>query len=302
MARPVWSGTIAFGMVSIPIKLVPAVRRRTVSFNQLDRDTMSRIRYRKVSEATGEEVPADKIVRAASLGADRYVVVEERELDSLQPRRSHELAIETFLEERDIDPTRYDATYHVLPEQAPKPYALLAGALASAGRVGVGRFVMRQREYLAAIRSDGRRLQVSTLVFADEVVDTAGWGEFDVLEGVELSDRELSMAGTLVEAMAGDTAVLDSVDEYRAAVDALISAKAEGTTVRAEAAPERSANVVDLASALEASLEGARAAKGRHPSSRKAARPKAARTGKAQGAAEDVRPAKKPAARSRRAS
>lgn len=274
MARPVWTGTISFGMVSIPIKLVPAVRRRTVTFNQLDADTMSRIRYRKVSDATGEEVPAERIVRAASLGADRYAVIQDEELDAITPERSRELSIETFIDEDHIDPIRYDATYHALPDEYAKPYALLAHALGGTGRVGLGRFVMRRREHLAAIRSDGRLLQVTTLAFADEVVDPSGWEEFEVLDDVELADRERSMAETLVEAMSGDEGVLDSVDEFHAAVEELIAAKSEGATVTTEpaATSERSANVVDLASALEASLAGAREAKGRHPSARGSAR------------------------------
>lgn len=294
--RPVWTGTISFGMVSIPIKLVPAVRHSTVRLHQLDTDTMARIRYRKVSEASGDEVPAERIVRAASVGADRYVVIDDDELDALQPERSRELAIETFVDEDGIDPLRYESTYHALPDEQAKPYALLAHALGGTGRVGVGRFVMRRREYLAAIRSDGARLQVTTLAFADEIVEPSVWDEFEVLDEVELSDRERSMAETLVETMTGDTDVLDAVDEYRAAVQALIDAKADGAVMSAEpAAAPRSANVVDLAAALEASLEGARAAKRRHPSSRAVEKPAAAassRTASAKKAAAKKAPAK----------
>ncbi len=292
-ARPMWTGSISFGMVSIPIKLVPAVRRRTVSFNQLDGETMSRIRYHKVSDATGEEVPADRIVRAASVGGDGYVVIEDAELDALTPARSRELVIETFVDEDTIDPLRYDAAFHALPDANAKPYALLAHALGGTGRVGIGRFVMRRREHLAAIRSDGHRLQVATLAFADELVDASRFDEFEVLETTELTARERTMAETLVEAMSGGDEVLDSIDEYRAAVEAMIAAKAAGSKVSTEpATPERSANVVDLAAALEASLEGARAAKGRHPSSRAAAKSSATK----KPAATKRAAAKKPAA------
>lgn len=266
MARPVWTGTISFGMVSLPVKLVPAVKKKSVSFNQLDRDTMSRIRYRKVSEATGEEVPSDQIVRAANLGGDTYVVVEDDELETLLPKKSKEISIEAFVPEDQIDPLRYDASYHLLPDTNAKPYALLADALGGTGRVGIGRFVMRQREHVAAIRSDGERLQLSTLVFDDEMVPADSLGEFDVLETVELSDRELGMARTLVEAMSEDFDPTTVVDEYRAAVDALVQAKADGAQPVATVTSDERTNVIDLAEALEASLRQAEAAKDRHPS------------------------------------
>jgi DNA end-binding protein Ku len=266
MARPVWTGTISFGMVSLPVRLVPAVRRKSVSFNQLDAETMSRIRYRKVSDATGEDVPAERIVRAANLGGDQYVVVTDDELSALAPARSKEIVIDAFVPSEQIDPVRYDASFHITPDSNAKPYALLAHALGGTDRVGVGRFVMRQREHLAAIRSDGDRLQLSTLVFDDELVDADSLDEFDPLDDVELSDRELEMAGTLVEAMSADVESLEFVDEYRVAVESLIEQKAAGETPVSTAAPEQRGNVIDLAQALEASLEQARAAKHRHPS------------------------------------
>jgi DNA end-binding protein Ku len=266
MARPVWTGTISFGMVSLPVRLVPAVRRKSVSFNQLDAETMSRIRYRKVSDTTGEEVPPDRIVRAANMGGDHYVVVTDDELSALAPERSKEIVIDAFVPAEQIDPVRYDSSFHITPDSNSKPYALLANALGGTNRVGIGRFVMRQREHLAAIRSDGHRLQLSTLVFEDELVDADSLEEFDALDEVSLSDRELEMAGTLVEAMSDDAESLEFVDEYRVAVESLIEQKAAGETPVTSVAAAPRGNVIDLAQALEASLEQARSAKQRHPS------------------------------------
>jgi DNA end-binding protein Ku len=181
MPRPVWTGSISFGMVSIPVRLAPAVRRNSISFNQLDRETMSRIRYRKVSEQTGEEVPADQIVKAAPVGADRYVVVSDDELAAVQPARSKEIDLEGFVPAESIPPAMFDSSYHVLPDGTAKPYALLAKAIADADRVGIGRFVMRNKEYIAAIRSDGEHLQLSTLVFPDELVSADNLDEFSEL-------------------------------------------------------------------------------------------------------------------------
>lgn len=266
MPRPVWTGSISFGMVSIPIRLAPAVRRNSISFNQLDADTMSRIRYRKVSEQTGEEVPADKIVKAAPIGSDHYVVLTDEELSSVQPARSKEIDLEGFVPASAIAPAMFDSTYHVVPDGTAKPYALLARAIADSDRVGIGRFVMRNKAYLAVIRSDGEHLQLSTLVFPDELVHADDLGEFSELDGVELADKELDMANALVEAMSGDFEPEKYVDDHRIALQQLIDAKAAGDDIAAPDEPEQHAAVIDLAEALEKSLAEAGAAKRRHPS------------------------------------
>ncbi|CAN5443082.1 Ku protein [soil metagenome] len=267
MPRPVWTGSISFGMVSIPVRLAPAVRRSSISFNQLDRETMSRIRYRKVSEQTGEEVPADQIVKAAPVGADRYVVVSDDELAAVQPARSKEIDLEGFVPAESIPPAMFDSTYHVLPDGTAKPYALLAKAIADADRVGIGRFVMRNKAYIAAIRSDGQHLQLSTLVFPEELVEAEHLEEFSELNGVELADKELTMATSLVEAMSGDFEPERYQDDHRVALQQLIDAKAAGNDVSVSRETDEPAAVIDLAEALERSLAAAGKAKGRHPSS-----------------------------------
>lgn len=258
-------------MVSIPVRLLPAVRRKSISFNQLDSDTMSRIRYRKVAEATGEEVPADKIVKAAEVGRDEYVVITDEDLAPLAPAKTKQIELETFVESTDIDPMMFDASYWVVPDKTAKPYALLASAMAGSGRVGIGRFVMRQKEYLAAVRSDGEHLMLSTLVFPDELVDAGSVDEFDELEDVEVSDKELKMARSLVEALSEEFQPDQYVDEYRTAVEQLIEQKAAGTVPTVREEEPKKAKVIDLAAALEASLREASAAKKRHPSSGAAA-------------------------------
>ncbi len=287
MPRPVWTGTISFGMVSIPVRLSPAVRKQTVSFNQLDGETMSRIRYRKVSEQTGEEVPAEQIVRAAPVGGDRYVVLTDDEIASVQPARTKEIDLEGFVPAESIDPVMFDATYHVLPDTTAKPYKLLANAIATTGRIGIGRFVMRNKAYLAAIRSDGERLQLSTLVFPDELVDASTMEEYDVLDTVDVGKRELDMAESLVEAMSDDFEPSKYVDDYRVALQEMIEAKAAGDEISVPTETDEPAAVIDLAEALEQSLKNATSAKGRHPSARTASKRK---------------PAKKAAARSTTAS
>jgi DNA end-binding protein Ku len=260
MPRPVWTGAISFGMVAIPIRLVPAVRKKSISFNQLDDRNMSRIRYRKVNEDSGEEVPSEHIVKGYDIGGS-YVVVTDDDLAPLQPVKSKEIDLETFVPESDVNPLMFDSSYLVLPDKNAKPYALLADAMAGSGRVGIGRFVMRQKEYLAAIRSDGTHLTLSTLVFPDELVEPASVEEYTELEDVEISDKELKMAQGLVEALSDDFQPEQYTDEYRTGVERIIEEKAAGRTpvFEAEAAPR--AAVIDLAAALEASLAEARAAK-----------------------------------------
>lgn len=275
MPRPVWTGSISFGMVAIPIRLVPAVRKKSISFNQLDERDQSRIRYRKVNEDTGEEVPAEHIVKGYDVGSSQYVVITDDDLAPLAPAKSKEINLETFVPVGDLNPLMYDSSYLVLPDKNAKPYALLAEAMADSGRVGVGRFVMRQKEYLAAIRSDGRHLTLSTLVFPDELVAPESLDEFDQLDGVQVSDKELKMAQGLVEALSEDFVPEQYSDEYRLAVERIIEQKAAGITPTFEEMPKARATVIDLAAALEASLAEARQAKGRHPSGKAAEVPSA---------------------------
>lgn len=271
MARPVWTGAISFGMVSIPIRLMPAVKRKSISFNQLDDQTMSRIRYRKVSEATGEEVPQEHIVKAFDLGAENYILVTDDDLAPLAPAKSKEINLETFVPVEEVNPMMFDSSYLVVPDKTAKPYALLATALEGSGRVGIGRFVMRQKEYLAAIRSDGTYLTLSTLVFPDELVDQQSIDGFETLDDVHISDKELMMAKSLVEALSEDFNAEQYQDDYRLAVEKIIEQKAAGKVPVFETEPEQKATVIDLAAALEASLREAQAARSSHPATAKKA-------------------------------
>jgi len=267
-------------MVSIPIRLMPAVKRKSISFNQLDDQTMSRIRYRKVSEATGEEVSQDHIVKAFDMGAENYILVTDDDLAPLAPAKSKEINLETFVPSEDVNPMMFDSSYLVVPDKTAKPYALLATALEGSGRVGIGRFVMRQKEYLAAIRSDGTYLTLSTLVFPDELVDQQSIDGFETLDDVHISDKELLMAKSLVEALSEDFDPDQYQDDYRLAVEKIIEQKAAGKVPVFEAEPEKKATVIDLAAALEASLRDAQAARSGHPAAGKKAPTKKAAAAK----------------------
>src|SRR5262249_33911813 len=203
MPRPIWSGAISFGLVSIPVKIYNSVQRKNVSFNQLDSRDNQRIRYRKVNAESGEEVPDDLIVKGYEVTKGHYVVVDPDELEQFMPTVTRSIDLDEFVNLTDIDPLFYDSPYYLAPDKVVKPYALLARAMEDAGKVGIGRFVMRNKEYVAAVRPIDGRLVLSTLVHADEVVDPKVIGDLDGVDTVEVSDKELKMAEQLVESLAG---------------------------------------------------------------------------------------------------
>lgn len=267
MPRAVWSGSISFGLVNIPIKLFNAVSRKNVSFNQIDSRSGSRVKMQRVSAADGSEVPYEAIVKGYELSPDRYVLIEPEELDALDPEATHTIDIEEFISLSEIDPIFYDAAYYVAPVKGTeKPYALLVQAMEQEGKVAIARFVMRTKQYLAALRPQNGKLLISTMVYADEVIPAEEISDLDGVEDIEVSERELAMAKQLIDSLTTEFAPEQFRDEYRDKVLALIEQKAAGveTIVEAPAAVEET-KVVDLLAALEASVKDARAARKRHP-------------------------------------
>ena len=267
MPRAIWSGAISFGLVNIPIKLYAAVSRKNVSFNQLDSRTGSRIKYKKVSAADGEEVPAEAIVKGYELSSGAYVTIGDDELALLDPEASRSIDIEEFVDLADIDPLFYDSAYYVAPDKATtKPYALLTQAMEESGKVGIARFVMRSKQYLCAIRPKDGKLVLSTMVYADEVNEPTEISEIADLEDVTLTKKELDMARQLIASLSDDFDADKFEDTYRNQVLDLIERKAAGET-EIVAPPEQISEdkVVDLMAALEASVKEAKAARKRHP-------------------------------------
>jgi DNA end-binding protein Ku len=272
MARAIWSGSISFGLVNIPVKLFNAVSRKSVSFNQIDSRTGARIRYQKVSGADGTEVPNDAIVKGYELPSGEYVLIDDDELALLDPEAVRTIDIEEFVDLADIDPIFYDSAYYLAPDKATvKPYALLAEAMERSQKVGIARFVMRSKQYLAAVRPKNGKLLLSTMVYADEVNDTKGISELEGVADIEVNDRELAMAEQLIESLSGDFAPEKFEDTYRNRVLDLIERKAAGETELVAAPQPVSADkVVDLMAALEASVAAAKETRKRHPTGRPA--------------------------------
>lgn len=265
MPRPVWNGTISFGLVAIPIKLYHGVSKKSVSFNQLDERTMSRIRLKKVSAETGEDVPDDVIVKGYELSKGRYVVVDPDELEPFIPAATKSIDLEEFVDLDEIDPVYFDTPYIVAPDKTPKPYVLLARAMEEAGKVAIGRFVMRNKQYVAALRAQDGKLLMSTMVFADEVVKVASIDELEGIDEIDVSSKEVKMAEALVQSLSASFEPEKYRDEYRDQVLDLIERKAAGEEFELPAPAAAAPKVVDLMAALEASVKAAKEARKRHP-------------------------------------
>ncbi len=270
MARAIWSGSISFGLVNIPVKLYSAVSRKNVSFNQIDRRTGARVKQKRVSAVDGSEVSYDDIVKGYELASGEYVTVSDEELAALDPEAGRLIDILEFVDLVDIDPLLYDSAYYLVPDEATaKPYKLLAAAMEQTGKVGIARFVMRTKQYLAAVRPKDGRLLLSTMVYDDEVVRPEEIGGFDALARVEVTAKELAMAEQLIGSLAEEFAPEKFHDTYRNSVIELIERKAAGETdlVPVATAPSND-KVIDLLAALEASVKAAKDARTRHPAAR----------------------------------
>lgn len=261
MARAVWSGALSFGLVALPVQLFTATESHTIRFNQLQRGTSDRVRNKRVNERTGEEVPMEEIVKGFDMG-DEYVVVEPGELDEIAPGQSKSLEITGFVDLEQVEPVFFDKTYYLAPKgkEYAKVYALLHSALAQANKVGIATVVMRNREYLVAVKAEGDVLAMHTMHWADEVRDPHR--EIGSLpEETQVAEKELQTAVQLVEALSIDWDPDEYHDTYQEKVLQLVEAKRTGQTVEKGEPPPRSTNVIDLMGALEASVERARSAR-----------------------------------------
>ena len=253
MPRPIWSGAISFGLVNVPVKLFSATSPKDVRFHQIDAKTNARVRQKRVSATTGEEVPYEDIVKGYELRPDTYVTITPEELESLEPKATKSIDIEDFVDLDQIDPIFFERPYYLVPDKGgAKAYALLRAAMQETNKVGIARVVLRTKQYLAAIRAKDDVLVLETMLFPDEVNPT----EDLELPGdeVEVSPREEKMARQLIDSLTTEFEPEKYHDEYREKVLALIEQKAAGQEIVVEEPTEEPTKVVDLMAALEASL------------------------------------------------
>lgn len=257
MPRSIWSGAVNFGLVSIPIKLYSAVSQKDVSFHQIDKRSGSRIKYKRVSAKSGREVPYEEIAKGYEVSKDEYVVFDQDELEDLDPERTHTIDIEDFVELSDIDPIYFESTYYLTPGQGgSKAYSLLHKALGDSGRVGIGRVVLRTKEYLCAIRPMGKALALSTMLYPDEIVPASEIKDMPDRRAT-VADRELKAAKQLIDSLATEFDPKKYHDTYRERLMDVIDKKAKGETLEIEAPAEDEPQVLDLMEALRASVEAA---------------------------------------------
>jgi DNA end-binding protein Ku len=280
--RSIWNGVLSFGLVSIPVKVYPAVEEKEISFRLLHRDCHTPIVYARRCPSCGKDLDPEEIVRGYEYARGQFVVLTQEELDSLPLPTTKTIEISDFVRLEEIDPIYFSRPYYLAPQEAgKKAFALLHRAMADAGKAALAKVALRQRESLVCVRVYGKGFLLETMLYADEIRRLEFLPELDYPQ--ELDPRELAMAGKLVDTLSAPFDPTRYRDDYRNALEELISNKITGREVVAAPAPPPE-KVVDLMEALKASIE--RAEKERRPAQPAArARATPARSAQARGAA-----------------
>jgi DNA end-binding protein Ku len=263
MARPIWTGTLSFGLLNVPVSLMSGERRTDLQFRMLDSRDRKPVRYERVNADTGEEVPWKEIVKAYEYDKGSYVVLEESDIKAAAPESHETVEVETFIDAADIDPRYYEKPYVLVPaKKAEKGYVLLRETLRASKRAGIARVVIRTREYLAAVLPQGDALVLMLLRYPQELVDPA---DYPLPAGkpadYRVTAKELQMAEQLIDSMSGKWVPDDYKDEFRDRLQAIIRKriKGKGNTTQVEdedeVEEEAATNVVDFMSLLKQSLD-----------------------------------------------
>ncbi len=264
MARSIWSGSISFGLLNVPVKLYSAVARRSISLREIRDSDSARIKHRRFAEGTDEEVPYENIIKAYEITPGQYVPLSKDEMAALAPERSRAIDVEDFVDIEEIDPMFFDSPYYLGPaDGAEKAYSLLAAALESSGKAAIARFVFRNKEHLAAIRSSDGVLTLTTMRFADEVVPPSELDDALPESKAKVAKKEQEMAEQLIDSLSTKFDPDSYRDEYREQLLGLIERKAEGKEiVAAETEAPKATKAPDLMAALEESIAAVKGEKG----------------------------------------
>jgi len=258
-ARAIWSGSISFGLVNIPVKMHTAVREDRISFHMLHDQDKVRLQRKMVCPEDGKEVRPEHTVKGYEIAKGQYVIVQQAELEECAPEKTRSIEITDFVELSQIDPLYFDRAYYLTPaEHAAKPYRLLLEAMKRSGHVGIARIVMHDKEYLAALRTRGEALCLATMYFSNEIVPL---DQLDDLPSAKVEEKELKAADQLIESLLTDFDPNKYHDEYKACVMKMIEKKANGEQIVIEQTthPRASGKAPDLMAALQASLAKAKA-------------------------------------------
>jgi DNA end-binding protein Ku len=281
MARAIWSGSISFGLLNVPVKLYSAVARRNIALREIRESDSARIKHRRVAEGTDEEVPYDEIIKAYEITPGQYVPLSKDEMSAMAPEKTRAIDVVDFVDLDEIDPIYFDSPYYLGPaDGAEKAYSLLAKAMEASGKVAIARFVFRNKEHLAAIRTSGGVLTLTTMRFADEVVPASELEEVLPDKAPKVAKKEQEMAEQLIESLSADFDPAAYRDEYREQLLSLIERKAEGKEIVAsESEAPQATKAPDLMAALEESIAAVKD-KGAEPKKAKAAAKKATKAKK----------------------
>lgn len=251
--RPIWSGSISFGLVTVPVQMFSATQSQELRFHFLHKDDLQPIGYDKVRKDTGEHVDPDDVVRGFEIEKGKYVPIEDEDLDRLDIELTHSIDILDFVDLEEIDPIYYRKAYYLTPQDdAEKPYRLLVRALDDTGKVGIAKVVIRNKQHLAALRAHDGVLVLETMYYSDEVRKPES-----VNGRTRLQKAEVDMAKSLVENLSGSFKPEKYDDTYRKELLDLIKAKAKGKKLP-EPQEEEEGEVVDLMAALRESVQQTR--------------------------------------------
>jgi DNA end-binding protein Ku len=283
MARAIWSGTISFGLLNVPVRLYSAVARRNIALREIRDSDSARIKHRRVAEGTDEEVPYENILKAYELSPGHYVPLSKDEMAALAPEKTRAIDVQDFVDIEEIDPMYFDSPYYLGPaEGAEKAYSLLAVAMESSGKAAISRFVFRNKEHLAAIRASDGVLTLTTMRFHDEVVPPSELDDALPDKAPKVAKREREMAEQLIDSLSTEFDPGEYRDEYREQLLALIEQKAEGKEIVAPEAEEpKATKAPDLMAALEESIAAVKEKGASSGGKAKTEKPKAAKKSKA---------------------
>jgi DNA end-binding protein Ku len=269
--RPIWKGSISFGLVYIPISVYPATREEKLSFRQLRASDLSPIRYKKVADADMKEVSADQIVKGFEYERGQYVILKDEDFQKVRIESTHSIDITDFVDLEQVDPKFFYKPYFLEPQKGgEKAYALLHKALSGTGKIGIAKVVISNREYLASVKPDGLFLILDLMHFASEILTPE---ELKNAPLTAITDKELKMAQTLVDSMTASWEPEKYRDEYRSAVMEMIEQKAKKKVIPEKPAPQpRTTNVVDLVKVLQESLNRNQALKPKRSGARNGSR------------------------------
>ena len=256
MARAIWSGTISFGLLNVPVRMYSAVARRNIALREIRDSDSARIKHRRVAEGTDEEVPYENIVKAYELSPGQYVPLSKDEMAALAPEKTRAIDVQDFVDIEEIDPMYFDSPYYLGPaDGAEKAYSLLAKAMESSGKAAIARFVFRNKEHLSAIRPADGVLTLTTMRFHDEVVPASELDDLVPDKKPKVAKREQEMAEQLIDSLSTEFEPNSYRDEYREQLLALIEQKAEGKEIVApETEAPKATKAPDLMAALEQSI------------------------------------------------